>query len=97
MPETTYLYTLFLYDTFDDLGVVYHPAPNLDADDEVTRDDGRRDRIHGWAPSQPEAPVQRILAPPLRSKMTETLHSNRGAGCTNARPESAPASGTSKT
>ena len=58
----TYLYKLYLYDCSDDLGVLDHPAPNLEAGDEVTLDDGRRYRIVSMVTAPPGKPIHRLLS-----------------------------------
>ena len=48
----------------------YHPAPNLNADDEITLDDGCRYRVHGCVPRNPER-RSTGSSPLCRSKTTE--------------------------
>ena len=56
-----YRYRLFLDANAHDLSVLDHPAPNLEADDEVVLEDGRRYRVVSYVPAPPEAPIHRIL------------------------------------
>lgn len=51
-----------LHDTEgNDLGLIEHPATNLEPGDMVTTEDGRRWRVVRYVPAPEEAPVQRLL------------------------------------
>lgn len=55
-------YRYSLHDTEgNDLGTIEHPAPNLEAGDPVTTEDGTHWRVVRYVPAPAEAPIQRLL------------------------------------
>lgn len=45
----------------NDLGLIEHPAPNLEPGDQVTTEDGRCWRVVRYVPAPAEAPMRRLL------------------------------------
>jgi len=51
-----------------DLGVLVRPAPNVEAEDEITRPDGRAAVVTRRPESTPEAPIHALLEVEMREE-----------------------------